>query len=176
MLAQGRRLLGDWKTPCPNWCNILASDGYSAVAKRQHRARRMEKCPMIHKSYRAGFNNYLGRFIGLSIKGSSRQNRLFGLVRPSCQFLRVPMLTPSFTANASWESLVFIRYSFSNSASDWGLFWQGYESTLMALITRWQKGFRNHPFRQRLQWFYEFPKTRQTRFSSDKILTNRIWV
>lgn len=24
----------------------------------------------------------------------------------------------------------------------------GCESHLMALITRWQKGFRNHPFRQ----------------------------
>jgi hypothetical protein len=25
---------------------------------------------------------------------------------------------------------------------------EGGESTLTALITRWQKGFRNHPFRQ----------------------------
>jgi hypothetical protein len=65
-----------------------------------------------------------------------------------CQFLRVRMLTPSFTASAPWERLVFMRYSVSNSASDWGLFWQGCESTLTALITRWQKGFRNHPFRQ----------------------------
>jgi len=35
----------------------------------------------------------------------------------------------------------------SNSASDWVLFWQGCESTLMALNTKWQKGFRTDPFR-----------------------------
>jgi hypothetical protein len=108
----------------------------------------MEKCPMNQKGYRTGFKNYLGRIIVLSNTRSSCQNRLFGLVRPNCQFLRVRMLTPSFTANAPWERLVFMRYSVSNSASDWGLFWQGCESTLTALITRWQKGFRNHPFRQ----------------------------
>src|ERR1017187_3283136 len=39
MLAQGRRLLGDWKTPRPNRCNILPRDGYTTVAKWQHRAR-----------------------------------------------------------------------------------------------------------------------------------------
>jgi len=40
-------------------------------------------------------------------------------------------------------------------------------------------GHKSHPFRQYLQWFYEFPKNRKTqkiRFSSDKILTNQIWV
>src|ERR1700677_4347573 len=88
-----------------------------------------------------------GRFIVFSNTRSSCQNRLFGLVRPVCQFLRVPMLTPSFTANASWEMLVFTGYFVSNSASDWGPFWKGCESTLTALITKWQKGCRNHPFR-----------------------------
>jgi hypothetical protein len=39
-------------------------------------------------------------------------------------------------------------YFISDFAKDWVLFWQGGESTLTALITRWQKGFRNHPFRQ----------------------------
>jgi hypothetical protein len=57
------------------------------------------------------------------------------------------MLTPSFAANVPLERLVFIRYFVSNSASELVLFWQGCESTLMALITRWQKGFRNHLFR-----------------------------
>jgi hypothetical protein len=33
MLPEGFRLFGDWKTANPNWCNILASDGYSVVAK-----------------------------------------------------------------------------------------------------------------------------------------------
>jgi hypothetical protein len=60
----------------------------------------------------------------------------------------VPKLTPNFAAKTAWGKLVFWRYSVSNSASDWGLFWQGCESTLMVLITRWQKGIRNHPFRQ----------------------------
>jgi hypothetical protein len=41
-----------------------------------------------------------------------------------------------------------MRCFVSDSASDWVLFWQGGESTLMALITKWQKGFRNDPFRQ----------------------------
>jgi hypothetical protein len=57
------------------------------------------------------------------------------------------MLTPSFAANAPLERLVFIRYFVSNSARELVLFWQGFESTLTVLITRWQKGFRNHPFR-----------------------------
>jgi hypothetical protein len=57
------------------------------------------------------------------------------------------MLTPSFAANVPLERLVFIRYFVSNSASELVLFWQGCEPTLMALITRWQKGFRNHLFR-----------------------------
>jgi hypothetical protein len=109
----------------------------------------MEKCPMNQKCYRAGFKNYLGWIIVLSNTRKFRQNRLFGLVRPSCQFLRVPVLMPSFTANAAWERLVFMRYFVSNSASEWVLFWQGCESTLTALITRWQKGFRNHPFRHK---------------------------
>ncbi len=58
------------------------------------------------------------------------------------------MLTPSFAANAPLERLVFIRCSASNSASNWVLFWQECETTLMALITNWQNGCRNHPFRQ----------------------------
>jgi hypothetical protein len=55
---------------------------------------------------------------------------------------------PSFAAKVSFVRLDFSRYFVSNSASDWLLFWQGGESTLAALITRWQKGFKNHPFRQ----------------------------
>ncbi len=46
------------------------------------------------------------------------------------------------------ERLNFTRCFVSNSASDWVLFWQGGESTRTALITRWQNGFRNDPFRQ----------------------------
>jgi hypothetical protein len=56
---------------------------------------------------------------------SFSQNCLFGLVRPSAQFLSVPKLTPSFAAKFSWASLIFTRYLVSNSASDWVLFWQG---------------------------------------------------
>ena len=78
----------------------------------------------------------------------SFQNRRFGCVHPRSQFLSVPKLTPSFVAKLSWLSLIFMRYFVSNSASDWVLFLQGGESTLMALITRWQKGFKNDPFRQ----------------------------
>jgi hypothetical protein len=76
------------------------------------------------------------------------QNRLLGLVRQHSQFLSVPKLTPSFAAKFSWARLIFMRYFVSNCPSDWGLFLQGGESTLMALITRWQKGFKNDPFRQ----------------------------
>jgi hypothetical protein len=61
--------------------------------------------------------------------------------------MRDPKLTPSFVAKLSRLSFIFMRYFVSNSASDWGLFLQGGESTLMALITRWQKGFKNDPFR-----------------------------
>jgi hypothetical protein len=59
----------------------------------------------------------------------------------------VPKLTPSFAARVVLERLNFRRYFVSNSASDWVLFWQGGESTLTALITRWQKGCRKDPFR-----------------------------
>jgi hypothetical protein len=83
------------------------------------------------------------------------QNRLLGLVRQHSQFLSVPKLTPSFTAKFSWARLIFMRYFVSNCPSDWGLFLQGGESTLMALITRWQKGFKNDPFRQ--LYFLGFP-------------------
>ncbi len=62
--------------------------------------------------------------------------------------MRDPKLTPSFVARLSRLSFIFMRYFVSNSASDWGLFLQGGESILMALITRWQKGFKNDPFRQ----------------------------
>jgi hypothetical protein len=60
----------------------------------------------------------------------------------------VPWLTPSFAAKVACEQFDFMRCFVSNVASDWVLFCQGGESALMALITRWQKGFRNHPFRQ----------------------------
>jgi hypothetical protein len=59
---------------------------------------------------------------------------------------KLRMLTPSFAANVPLERVVFVRYFVSFSASDCALFWQGFESTLTALITRWQKGFRNYPF------------------------------
>jgi hypothetical protein len=75
------------------------------------------------------------------------QKRWFGCVLPRSQFFNVPMLTPSFVANPPLERLVFVRYLVSNSTNELVLFWQGFESTLTALITRWQKGFRNHPFR-----------------------------
>jgi hypothetical protein len=58
------------------------------------------------------------------------------------------MLTPSFEANASLERLVFMRYFVSNSPRDLVRFWQECESTLVALITKWQKGRTIHPFRQ----------------------------
>jgi hypothetical protein len=76
------------------------------------------------------------------------QNRRFGCVQPCSQFLRVPRLTPSFAANVIVEKPDSSLHFISDFAKDWVLFWQGGESTLMALITRWQKGFRNHPFRQ----------------------------
>jgi hypothetical protein len=58
------------------------------------------------------------------------------------------MLTPSFVANKSRLRPAFMRYFASNSAIELALFLQGGESTLTALITKWQKGFRNDPFRQ----------------------------
>jgi len=76
------------------------------------------------------------------------QNRLLGLVRPNSQFFRVPKLTPSFSAKVPRFRLNFNRYCVSNAAKDWVLFWQGGESTLVAFITRWQKGFKRDPFRQ----------------------------
>src|ERR1039458_3196137 len=75
------------------------------------------------------------------------QNRRFGCVQPCSQFLRVPRLTPSFAANVIVEKPDSSLYFISDSAKDWVLFWQGGESTLTALITRWQKGFRNHRIR-----------------------------
>jgi hypothetical protein len=83
------------------------------------------------------------------------QNRRLGCVQPRSQFLSVPRLTSSFDAKAVREKPDFSLYFISNSARDWVLFWQGCESTLMALITSWQKGFRNHPFRHCLPWFYK---------------------
>ena len=74
------------------------------------------------------------------------QNTLFGIVRPRSQFVSVPKLTPSCAAKPSWVSVDLRRYSDSISAS-WCLFLQGGESHLTALITSWQKGFRNNPFR-----------------------------
>jgi hypothetical protein len=76
----------------------------------------------------------------------------FSCVHPRSQFFKVPMLTPSLAANAPLERLVFIRYFVSNSANELVLFWPACESTFKALITRWQKGFRNHPFRQILSY------------------------
>src|ERR1039458_1408476 len=75
------------------------------------------------------------------------QKRRLGCVRPCSQFLRVPRLMPSFAAKVSRVRIVFNRQFLSSSASDWLLFCEGGESTLMDLITRWQKGFKNHPFR-----------------------------
>jgi hypothetical protein len=74
------------------------------------------------------------------------------------------MLTPSFAANASWEMLAFIGYFVSNSASDWVLFWKGCESTLTALINKWQKGCRNHPLRHILLSIESFWPKRGVKF------------
>jgi hypothetical protein len=76
------------------------------------------------------------------------QNRLFGLLRPNSQFLRVLKLMPGFAAKFSWVKFIFMRYLASNSAGDCALFCQGGEFTLTALITKWQNGFRNDLFRQ----------------------------
>src|ERR1039458_2108234 len=76
------------------------------------------------------------------------QNRRFGCVQLCSQFLRVPRLTPSFAANVIVEKPDSSLYFISDFPKDCVLFWQGGESTLTALITRWQKGCRNHPFRQ----------------------------
>jgi hypothetical protein len=107
----------------------------------------MGKCPMNQDRYFAEYENHLGRIIVLIKTRSFCQNRRFGCVHPRSQFLRIPKLTPSFAAKVVLEKHVSSLYFVSDSAMDWVLFWQGGESTLTALITRWQKGCRNHLFR-----------------------------
>jgi hypothetical protein len=68
----------------------------------------------------------------------------FGRVRLNSQFLSVPKLTPSFAARMFLVILLCKRQAVSILGK---LSSRGCESTLTALITRWQKGFRNHPFR-----------------------------
>jgi hypothetical protein len=73
------------------------------------------------------------------------QNRRFGIVLPRSQFLSVPKLTPSLSASPVLVILLRKQWAVSRSCS---FFKGGCESTLMAFITRWQKGFKRDPFRQ----------------------------
>jgi hypothetical protein len=63
----------------------------------------------------------------------------------------VPKLAPSFAAKVFLEKSDFSLYFISDSAKDWVLFRQGGESTLTALITKWQKGIRNDGIRLRFR-------------------------
>ena len=143
------------QTAHPDRSNFLARHVHTPVSKKATSRTADGKMPVNQRGYRVGFKNYLGRIIVFNNTRSFCQNRLFGLVRLSCQFLRVPMLTPSFSTNAPLESPVFIEYFVRNSVSVWGLFWKGCESPLTALITRWQKGCRSHPFRHASSYNYE---------------------
>ena len=69
----------------------------------------------------------------------------FGCVRPNSQFLSVPNLTPSFAAKMFFAISLHKRQVISVLDKLCG---RRCEFPLTAVITRWQKGFRNHPFRQ----------------------------
>jgi hypothetical protein len=83
---------------------------------------------------------------------ANRASRLhscrWGLVRPCSQLAKVTMVTSNFAA--SWLRVkpklarAFKRAVSKASPLNWG----GCESHLMALITRWQKGFRYPSLRQ----------------------------
>ena len=71
-----------------------------------------------------------------------------GLLRLDSQFLTVLALTPNLFAISFCVEPAANRFSNSNLHN--GVCWltKGGESSLVAVIKRWQKGFRNHPFRQ----------------------------
>ena len=55
MLAEGRRLLRNWKTTSPNRRNVIAWHAHMPFTKRQHRALQMEKWPMKARVRRVKF-------------------------------------------------------------------------------------------------------------------------
>ncbi len=76
------------------------------------------------------------------------QNLRSGFVRPHTWCLRVRGLIFSFCAGISHVNPTRNRASRLDLPTVSVFEWQGGESTPMALITGWQKGRRNDPFRQ----------------------------
>ncbi len=75
------------------------------------------------------------------------QKHRFGFVRAHSQFFSVPVLTFNRPANALRVRPNLNRAFLSDLPNNSLFKLKGYESTLMVLITKWQKGFKNHPFR-----------------------------
>ena len=80
------------------------------------------------------------------------QNLRLGAVRRCSQFLSVSRLTPSCAASVFWVRACLTRCDRRLWESSFRFPARGCESPLMALITRWQKGFRTDPFRQPVYW------------------------
>ena len=79
---------------------------------------------------------------------SSAQCFLAGNVKPRSQFWYVRKLTLSLAARVCWVMSSFNRLANKDLESGNPSISRGGESTLTDLITRWQKGCINHPFRQ----------------------------
>jgi hypothetical protein len=91
-----------------------------------------------------GADRYLLSLIKAAMPG---QDFRLGIVHPHSQFLSVPMHTPSCAATAFRESPNRKRSSNNDLPNSFVAHSPGCGSALMALITKWQNGFKNLHFR-----------------------------